>query len=161
MSMMLCTVSFCTLKLADICFEYYDQNLRAPVIFYFVDLISEYSSVSYVHFQKFCASVQALCCYCFVFSFMISVIFPHAHILLLIYCSCKTDNIDHCQQVIGYGGVEGSQEDAVEVDAEDDGVEESQDEAEVEAEGSTDGAVLVNGNSSEEQWGTKNEEPSA
>jgi len=41
-------------------------------------------------------------------------------------------------------------------------VEESQDDAvEVEAEGSTDGAVLVNGNSSEEQWGTKNEEPSA
>jgi len=41
-------------------------------------------------------------------------------------------------------------------------VEESQDDAvEVEAEGSTDGAVLVNGNSSEEQWGTKNEESSA
>ena len=40
-------------------------------------------------------------------------------------------------------------------------MEESQDDAvEVEAEGSTDGAVLVNGNSSEEQWGT-NEEPSA
>ena len=67
------------------------------------------------------------------------------------------------EQVIEDGGVEESQEDAVEGDAEDDGVEEeSQDEAvEVEAEGSTDGAVLVNGNSSEEQWGTKNEEPSA
>jgi coatomer subunit beta' len=44
---------------------------------------------------------------------------------------------------------------------EDDGVEENQEDAvEVEAEGSTDG-VLVNGNSSEEQWGMKNEEPSA
>jgi len=66
------------------------------------------------------------------------------------------------QQVVEDGGVEESQEDAVEVDAEDEGVEESQDDAvEVEAEGSTDGAVLVNGNSSEEQWGTKNEESSA
>ncbi|AQK59845.1 Putative coatomer beta subunit family protein [Zea mays] len=71
------------------------------------------------------------------------------------------DNEDTVHEVIEDGGVE-SQEDAVEVDAEDDGVEESQDEAvEVEAEGSSDGAVLVNGNSSEEQWGTKNEEPSA
>ncbi|KAG0532296.1 hypothetical protein BDA96_04G096000 [Sorghum bicolor] len=71
------------------------------------------------------------------------------------------DNEDTVHEVIE-DGVEESQEDAVEVDAEDDGVEESQDEAvEVEAEGSTDGAVLVNGNSSEEQWGTKNEEPSA
>jgi hypothetical protein len=65
-------------------------------------------------------------------------------------------------QVVEDGGAEESQDDAVEVDAEDDGVEESQDDAvEVEAEGSTDGAVLVNGNSSEEQWGTKNEDPSA
>ncbi|AQK59840.1 Putative coatomer beta subunit family protein [Zea mays] len=62
------------------------------------------------------------------------------------------DNEDTVHEVIEDGGVE-SQEDAVEVDAEDDGVEESQDEAvEVEAEGSSDGAVLVNGNSSEEQW---------
>uniref|UniRef100_A0A804PHP7 Coatomer subunit beta' n=1 Tax=Zea mays TaxID=4577 RepID=A0A804PHP7_MAIZE len=69
---------------------------------------------------------------------------------------------DNEEYVIEDGGVEESQEDAVEVDAEDDGVEESQDEAvEVEAEDSTDGAVLVNGNNSEEQWGMKNEEPSA
>ncbi|CAN6277943.1 unnamed protein product [Urochloa humidicola] len=60
---------------------------------------------------------------------------------------------DNEDEVVEDGGVEESQEDAVEVDAEDDGVEESQDDAvEVEAEGSTDGAVLVNGNSSEEQW---------
>jgi len=73
----------------------------------------------------------------------------------------KLRNQIFIQQVVEDGGVEESQEDAVEVDAED-GVEESQDDAvEVEAEGSTDGAVLVNGNSSEEQWGTKNEEPSA
>ncbi|KAG2656961.1 hypothetical protein PVAP13_1KG120700 [Panicum virgatum] len=71
------------------------------------------------------------------------------------------DDEDAVNEVVEDGGVEESQEDAVEVDAED-GVEESQDDAvEVEAEGSTDGAVLVNGNSSEEQWGTKNEEPSA
>ncbi|GJM90577.1 hypothetical protein PR202_ga06875 [Eleusine coracana subsp. coracana] len=71
------------------------------------------------------------------------------------------DNEDTAQEVIEDDGVEESQEDAVEVDAENGGVEESQDDAvEVEAEGSTDG-VLVNGNSSEEQWGTKNEEPSA
>jgi coatomer subunit beta' len=69
---------------------------------------------------------------------------------------------DAVDEVVEDGGVEESQEDAVEVDAEDAEVEESQDDAvEVEAEGSTDGAVLVNGNSSEEQWGTKNEEPSA
>jgi len=73
----------------------------------------------------------------------------------------KLRNQIFIQQVVEDGGVEESQEDAVEVDAED-GVEESQDDAvEVEAEGSTDGAVLVNGNSSEEQWGTKNEESSA
>ncbi|RCV04921.1 hypothetical protein SETIT_1G040200v2 [Setaria italica] len=72
------------------------------------------------------------------------------------------DNEDTVHEVVEDGGVEESQEDAVEVDAEDDVVEESQDDGvEVEAEGSTDGAVLVNGNSSEEQWGTKNEEPSA
>ncbi|KAG2649438.1 hypothetical protein PVAP13_1NG103300 [Panicum virgatum] len=72
------------------------------------------------------------------------------------------DNEDAVDEVVEDGGVEESQEDAVEVDAEDEGVEESQDDAvEVEAEGSTDGAVLVNGNSSEEQWGTKNEESSA
>ncbi|PWZ20311.1 Coatomer subunit beta'-2 [Zea mays] len=72
------------------------------------------------------------------------------------------DNEEYVHEVIEDGGVEESQEDAVEVDAEDDGVEESQDEAvEVEAEDSTDGAVLVNGNNSEEQWGMKNEEPSA
>nr|CAB3446075.1 unnamed protein product [Digitaria exilis] len=76
--------------------------------------------------------------------------------------SLPDDNEDTVDEVVEDGGVEESQEDAVEVDAEDDGVEESQDDAvEVEAEGSTDGAVLVNGNSSEEQWGTKNEEPSA
>ncbi|KAG2656959.1 hypothetical protein PVAP13_1KG120700 [Panicum virgatum] len=62
------------------------------------------------------------------------------------------DDEDAVNEVVEDGGVEESQEDAVEVDAED-GVEESQDDAvEVEAEGSTDGAVLVNGNSSEEQW---------
>jgi coatomer subunit beta' len=65
------------------------------------------------------------------------------------------------QQVIEDDRVEDNQDDAVEVEAENGGVEESQEDAvEVEAEGSTDG-VLVNGNSSEEQWGTKNEEPSA
>lgn len=86
-----------------------------------------------------------ICMYCFPFTVL-------AELITLIIV----------QQVIEDGGVEESQEDAVEVDAEDDGVEESQDEAvEVEAEGSTDGAVLVNGNSSEEQWGMKNEEPSA
>ena len=57
----------------------------------------------------------------------------------------KLRNQIFIQQVVEDGGVEESQEDAVEV----------------EAEGSTDGAVLVNGNSSEEQWGTKNEESSA
>ncbi|KAJ1278472.1 hypothetical protein BS78_04G082100 [Paspalum vaginatum] len=72
------------------------------------------------------------------------------------------DNEDAVHEVFEEGGVDEGQEDAVEVDADDDRVEESQDDAvEVEAEGSTDGAVLVNGNSSEEQWGMKNEEPSA
>ncbi|KAL5211351.1 hypothetical protein ABZP36_022198 [Zizania latifolia] len=38
----------------------------------------------------------------------------------------------------------------------------NQDDAvEVEADGSTDGVVLVNGNDTEEQWGTNREEPSA
>ncbi|KAL6628941.1 hypothetical protein ACP70R_028706 [Stipagrostis hirtigluma subsp. patula] len=85
----------------------------------------------------------------------------------------EEDTVD--ESVIEDDGVEASQEDAVEpeddgveesqedaAEPEDDGVEESQEDAvEVEAEGSIDGAVLVNGNSSEEQWGTKNEEPSA
>ncbi|XP_062223733.1 coatomer subunit beta'-2-like [Phragmites australis] len=63
------------------------------------------------------------------------------------------DHGNTVHEVIEDDGVEASQEDAVEVEAEDDGVEESQEDAvEVEAEGSTDGAVLVNGNSSEEQW---------
>lgn len=45
---------------------------------------------------------------------------------------------------------------------EDDGAEESQEDAvEVEADGSTDGTIHVNGNDSEEQWGTNKEEPSA
>ena len=109
---------------------------------------------------KFRASVQASYCYHFPFSFMIFVIY------VCMYCFpftvlAELVTLIVVDQVIE-DGVEESQEDAVEVDAEDDGVEESQDEAvEVEAEGSTDGAVLVNGNSSEEQWGTKNEEPSA
>ena len=84
----------------------------------------------------------------------------HCYSLFTIFA--KLRNQIFIQQVVEDGGVEESQEDAVEVDAEDEGVEESQDDAvEVEAEGSTDGAVLVNGNSSEEQWGTKNEESSA
>ncbi|TVU33003.1 hypothetical protein EJB05_24774, partial [Eragrostis curvula] len=71
------------------------------------------------------------------------------------------DSEDNVHEGIEDEGVEESQEDAVEVEAENDGEEEGQEDAvEVEAEGSTDG-VLVNGNSSEEQWGTKNEEPSA
>ena len=117
---------------------------------------------------KFRASVQALYCYHFFsFSYMIFVICTTCACLYIgMYCFSFTVLAELriwiiVQQVIEDGGVE-SQEDAVEVDAEDDGVEESQDEAvEVEAEGSSDGAVLVNGNSSEEQWGTKNEEPSA
>jgi coatomer subunit beta' len=45
---------------------------------------------------------------------------------------------------------------------EDDGVEDSQEDAvEVDADGSTDGTIHVNGNDSEEQWGTNKEEPSA
>jgi coatomer subunit beta' len=49
------------------------------------------------------------------------------------------------QQVFDDDGVEDSQEDAVEVDAD----------------GSTDGTIHVNGNDSEEQWGTNKEESSA
>ncbi|KAL6888268.1 hypothetical protein ACP4OV_009294 [Aristida adscensionis] len=82
----------------------------------------------------------------------------------------QDDNGDTVHEAIE-DDVEASQEDAVEVEAEDDAVEErnaeddaveesQEDAVEVEAEGSTDG-VLVNGNSSEEQWGTNNEEPSA
>jgi coatomer subunit beta' len=57
------------------------------------------------------------------------------------------ENGDDTHEAIEENGVEESQEDAVEVD--------------VEADGSTDGAVLVNGNDTEEQWGTNNEESSA
>nr|BAD25013.1 putative Golgi-associated particle 102K chain [Oryza sativa Japonica Group] len=54
------------------------------------------------------------------------------------------ENGDDTHEAIEENGVEESQEDAVEVD--------------VEADGSTDGTVLVNGNDTEEQWGTNNEE---
>ena len=58
---------------------------------------------------------------------------------------CINDNAILLQQVFEEDGAEESQEDAVEV----------------EAEGSTDGTIHVNGNDSEEQWGTNKEEPSA
>uniref|UniRef100_A0A3B6PM65 Coatomer subunit beta' n=1 Tax=Triticum aestivum TaxID=4565 RepID=A0A3B6PM65_WHEAT len=55
-----------------------------------------------------------------------------------------------------------NENDTVQEVFEDDGAEESQEDAvEVEADGSTDGTIHVNGNDSEEQWGTNKEEPSA